>query len=126
MATPYKRRRPSLLRNLWVYRWLILLAFVLGLMLWFVVINADPVTVYFPFHLGQISSRLGLVLLLAGMAGSAVTAVGMTLVLAIRHHRAGTAGPGGIEPRVDDEDRPPADYAAKTKEGFPDAPWSAR
>jgi uncharacterized integral membrane protein len=126
MTSPYKRRRSSLVRSFWFYRWLIVLAFVLGLMLWFVVINDTQVTVYFPFRMGQISSRLGLVLLLAGMAGSALTAVTMALVLAVRRHRATGADTAGAESSAHDDDRPPADYAVKAKEGFPDAPWSAR
>ena len=30
MSTPYRRRKPSLIRNLWVYRYVIAIAFVLG------------------------------------------------------------------------------------------------
>lgn len=125
MASPYKRRKPSLIRNFWVYRWLILLAFVLGLMLWFIVTNDTRVTVYFPFRMGEITSRLGIVILLAALAGSVFTAVGMMLVLAIRRHRA-VSPPAEITDHGDfPEDRPPADYAAKTKEGFPDSSWHA-
>ena len=126
MTSPYKRRRPSLVRNIWVYRWLFLLAFVLGMLLWFIVDNNTAVTVRFPFRLGEISSRLGVVLLLACLASSALTVVAMLLILAIRHHRGTGAGAGGVESGGNDEDRPPADYAAKAKDGFPDPPWSAR
>ena len=58
MASPYKRRRPSLVRNFWVYRKLIALAMVLGLMLWFIWANNAPVTVSFPFRLG-VAHELG-------------------------------------------------------------------
>jgi uncharacterized integral membrane protein len=125
MTSPYKRRQPSLLRNFWVYRWLILLAFVLGLMLWFVVINNTRVTVYFPFRVGEITSRLGIVILLAALAGSVVTATAMTLVIAIRRHRTAAPEPKDVKTADYAEDRPPAGYAAKTQEGFSDAHWSA-
>jgi uncharacterized integral membrane protein len=119
MSSPYKRRRPALLRNLWVYRYLIAAACVLGVMLWFVLINNTAVEVVFPFGLGTIKSRLGIVILLAAAAGGLATALLTTLVLAVRRLRGG-------QPRADVEgdplpdDRPPADYASKATEGFPD------
>jgi uncharacterized integral membrane protein len=125
MASPYKRRRPSLIRNLWVYRWLVLLAFVLGLMLWFIVTNNTSVTVYFPFRMGEITSRLGIVILLAALAGSVVTAIAIMLILAIRRHRTGSAPGDRNDSGEFPEDRPPADYAAKAKEGFSDTNWHA-
>jgi uncharacterized integral membrane protein len=123
MTSPYKRRKPMILRNLWIYRRLIPLAFVLGLVLWFVLINRDPVTVWFPFRMGQISSTSGVVILLGAGAGSIVTALAMTGYKALKRHR---------ERVADDDrgheagDRPPTDYAAKTGEGFSGAHWSAR
>jgi uncharacterized integral membrane protein len=126
--SPYKRRRPHLLLNLWVYRRLVVLALVLGLMLWFIVINNTAVTVYFPFGLGQISSTSGIIILLGALAGSIVTGLAMTLVLAIRRTQAGRdrelapKGKGGLADEIDD--RPPPDYAARTPEGFSDAPWT--
>jgi uncharacterized integral membrane protein len=115
-----------LIRNLWVYRWLVMLAMVLGLMLWFVVINRTEVTVYFPLRFGKITSTAGVLLLLGAFAGGVVTAVGIGLAVGLRRHRAG-------DPHVDDpshaelpDDRPPVDYAAKTPDGFSGAPWSAR
>ncbi|MBX6316148.1 MAG: DUF1049 domain-containing protein [Isosphaeraceae bacterium] len=126
MTSPYKRRRPRLLRNLWVYRKLVLAAILLGLMLWFVVINNVQVTVYFPFGLGQITSTTGIIILLGAIAGSLVTGLIITLVLAVRHYRtqAGEPEPPASADLLDD--RPPSDYAAKTTEGFSDAPWSTR
>ena len=53
-SSPYKRRRPSIVRNFWVYRRLVGLAVVLGLMLWFIWANNAPVTVAFPFGLGTL------------------------------------------------------------------------
>src|SRR5580704_1415021 len=71
MTTGYKRRRPSLVRNFWVYRRLVGLAMVLGLMLWFIWANNAKVTVFFPFGLGTYESRLGLIILLSALVGSA-------------------------------------------------------
>lgn len=120
----YKRRRPSLVRNLWVYRRLVVAALVLGLLLWFVVINSTPVTVYFPFKLGAISSTAGIIVLLGAAAGSIITALVMTIVLAVRRYKSGSGDVGGFDPEPTlPEERPPTDYAAKTGEGFGDAPW---
>src|ERR1017187_8757421 len=44
MPYEYKRRRPSIIRNFWVYRRLIGTAILLGLMLWFISVNHDVVT----------------------------------------------------------------------------------
>src|SRR5207248_3338133 len=88
MSSPYyKRRRPSLIRNFWIYRRLVALAIVLGLVLWFVAINSTEVTVFFPFRLGKVTSTSGLLLLLGAGVGSVVTALAMTLILAIRRRR---------------------------------------
>lgn len=127
MSSPYKRRRPSLIRNFWVYRWMVAAAVVLGLLLGFVFINSAPVTVYFPFGLGQISSTAGVVVLLGALAGSVLTFLVGTVVLALRHYKGAAARPSD-EPVASSlpEERPPSDYAAKTTEGFSDAPWSKR
>ena len=123
MASPYKRRRPSLVRNFWVYRRLVGLAMVLGLLLWFISANNTAVTVAFPFGLGQLTSTLGLVILLSASVGSIVTALTMTLVHAWKRMQ-------GLGSRTaDDElglpdDRPPADYAAKASDVLPDKDWS--
>lgn len=137
-SSPYKRRRASMVRNLWVYRRLIAAAMVLGLMLWFIVINNDPVNVEFPFGLGMFSTRSGVAILLGALAGSIVTALTMTLLFALRRRRLPSAdaasdehaGEKGGKPSSDrddwGDDRPPPDYASRTPEGFSDAPWSAR
>lgn len=123
MSYLYKRRRPSIVRNFWVYRRLIALAMVLGLMLWFIWANNAPVTVAFPFGLGSLSSSLGLVILLSALVGAIVSALTTTLIYTVKRRKS-------LRRRGDDEaseladDRPPADYAAKTTEGFPDSRWS--
>lgn len=128
--SPYKRRRTrGLIRNLWVYRRLVLAAIVLGLVLWFILINNTPVVVVFPFRLGQVQTSSGVAILLGAVAGSIVTALAGGVVFALRRfgkdgsHPNGNGG-GGVA-KVPDE-KPPSDYAAKTGEGFSDAPWTER
>jgi uncharacterized integral membrane protein len=125
MAYQYRRRRPSILRNFWVYRRLIGSAVLLGLMLWFIWANDAPVTVAFPFRLGHLNSSLGVVILLSAVVGSLVTILIMTVVMTTRRLRAGQSAAAVELPDHAAEDRPPPDYAAKTTEGFPDARWSS-
>ena len=127
MAYQYRRRRPSILRNFWVYRRLIGTAVLLGLMLWFIWANDAPVTVAFPFRLGHLNSSLGVVILLSALVGSLLTFLVMTVVTATRKLRGGAApaSPAAELPDPHAEDRPPPDYAAKTTEGFPGARWSS-
>ena len=87
MSSPYKRRRPSILRNFWVYRRLVGLAMVLGLMLWFIWANGEKVTVAFPFGLGSFSSSLGLVILLSALVGAVASALMMTLVYTLKRRK---------------------------------------
>ena len=98
---------------------------VLGVLLWFVVINSAPVQVAFPFGMGSLSSTSGLIILLSAMAGSALTMLALGVIYALRRLK---AGPGTAEEEKEaavlDDDLPPSDYAAKTPEGFDDAPWS--
>jgi uncharacterized integral membrane protein len=124
MPYQYKRFRPSIIRNIWVYRRLIVTAILLGLMLWFIWANGDPVTVAFPFGLGKLSSRTGIVILLSALVGSVLTILATTVVFALRRLK---STPPPQEPQNPPEvaaDRPPPDYAAKTTEGFPNAHWS--
>jgi uncharacterized integral membrane protein len=122
MAGPYyRRRRRSLVRNLWVYRRLVGLAIVLGLMLWFVLTNNERVTIAFPFGLGAYKSTTGLVILLSALVGSVATALLMTLIWAIwraRSDRDESAVPDPGKSAILDDDLPPPDYAAKTGEGL--------
>jgi len=127
MAYQYKRRRPSILRNLWVYRRLIGSAILLGLMLWFIWANDTAVTVAFPFRLGSLNSRLGVVILLSALVGSLLTVLIISYLFTMRRIR-GTQGAGPAEPRAAtelDEDRPPPDYAAKTTDGVTNPRWSS-
>jgi uncharacterized integral membrane protein len=124
MPYQYRRRRPSLIRNFWVYRRLIGTAVLLGLMLWFIWANNAPVTVAFPFRLGQYESTLGVVILLSSLLGSAVTFLIMTVVGTMRKLRNQQNPPDLPQANELVEDRPPPDYAAKTSEGFSNAKWS--
>jgi uncharacterized integral membrane protein len=130
MPYEYKRRRPSIIRNFWVYRRLIGTAILLGLMLWFIWANGDQVTVAFPFGLGKLTSTTGVVILLSAMVGSVATILVTTVVIAIRRIRRTQTSQD--QPTLQDQpkptnlpaDRPPPDYAAKTTEGFSNADWS--
>jgi uncharacterized integral membrane protein len=119
---PYKRRRPSLILNLWLYRYLVATALVLGLLLWFIWINNAAVTVFFPFGLGQLDSTAGVVILLSALAGSVLTLLVIALLLAVRKIRGAAARAAEEDPSALPEDRPPSDYASKTTEGFPGPP----
>jgi uncharacterized integral membrane protein len=127
MASPYyKRRKRSLIRNLWVYRRLVGLAVVVGLLLWFVLTNNERVTIAFPFGLGNFQSTTGLVILLSSLVGSILTALAMTLFWAIRKARIDREEiPDKPSKAPLDDDLPPPDYAAKTGEGLNrEGPWS--
>jgi uncharacterized integral membrane protein len=124
MAYQYKRRRPSIIRNFWVYRRLILTAILLGVMLWFIWANDATVTVRFPFGLGSYTSRTGIVILLSALVGSVLTILATTVVFALRRLRNAPAPQDPPNPADLPPDRPPPDYAAKTTEGFPNAHWS--
>ena len=127
MSSPYyKRRRKSLIRNLWVYRKLVASAVVLGLILWFVLTNNERVTIAFPFALGHFQSTTGLVILLSSLVGSLATGLGLTFFWAVRRNRHDRHDPpvDPAKPAVIDE-LPPPDYAAKTGEGLNrDDRWS--
>jgi uncharacterized integral membrane protein len=124
MAYEYKRRRPSIIRNFWVYRWLIGTAILLGVMLWFIWVNDGRVTVAFPFGLGKLESTTGVVILMSALVGSLATILVTTLIFAIRRIRTIQTPHDPPSPTDAPADRPPADYAAKTTEGFPNAHWS--
>src|SRR5277367_4121078 len=87
MPYEYKRRRPSIIRNFWVYRRLIGTAVLLGLMLWFIMVNQEQVTVQFPFGLGKLTSTTGIVILLSALVGSLATILITTVIFAIRRMR---------------------------------------
>jgi uncharacterized integral membrane protein len=124
MPYQYKRLRPSIIRNFWVYRRLIGTAVLLGLMLWFIWANDAQVTVAFPFGLGKLTSRTGIVILLSALVGSVATILVTTLVFALRRLRSSQAPHDPPNPNELAADRPPPDYAAKTTDGFPNSHWS--
>ncbi len=97
MAYEYKRRRPSIIRNFWVYRRLIGTAVVLGVMLWFIMVNHEQVTVHFPFGFGTLTSTSGIVMLLSALVGSVATILVTTVILAIRRMRRGQSPAGSSQ-----------------------------
>lgn len=124
MAYQYKRRA-SFFRNLWVYRRLIGSAIMLGLMLWFIWANDASVTVAFPFRLGHLNSSLGVVILLSAVFGALIAILVMTFIVAARKFRSPQDARDPLSDKGLEEERPPADYAAKTPEGFSGARWSS-
>jgi uncharacterized integral membrane protein len=124
MAYQYKRRRPSIIRNFWVYRRLIGTAILLGIMLWFVWANNSQVPVTFPFGLGRFQSTAGVVILMSALVGSLATILVTTVVIAFRKIKSSQAPHDPSNPNDLASDRPPPDYAAKTTEGFSNAHWS--
>ena len=122
MASPYRRRRPSLLHNFWVYRRLVLVALVLGLLLWFIWANYERVTVAFPFGLGHVSSTTGVIILTSFTVGSLTTALVATLLWAIRNRRSQKTSESPDKGPPDD-DLPPPDYASKAGEGLSNSRW---
>lgn len=127
MTSPYKRRKPSLIRNFWLYRYVIAIAFVLGVLLWFVVINNVRVEVSFPFGMGTLSSRTGFIILLSAMAGSMLTMLAMGVLYALRRLKAGVEAAEFEKDSVTfDDELPPSDYASKAPDGFDQSSWSDR
>src|SRR5262249_7040923 len=124
MPYEYKRRRPSIIRNFWVYRRLIGTAVLLGLMLWFISVNHEQVTVEFPFGVGKLTSTTGIVILLSALVGSVATILVTTVILAIRRIRRAQIPQDPSRTTEEATDRPQPDYAAKTTDGFSNAPWA--
>jgi len=122
MSSPYKRRRPSIVRNFWIYRRLVGLAAVLGLMLWFIWANRSEITVNFPFGLGSLKSSAGLLILMSALVGSVATAFTMTLFLTWSKLHNSVSRPSDEGTPLPD-DRPPADYAAKASEATNEENW---
>lgn len=120
MTSPYRRRKPSILRNVWVYRRLVMVAVVLGLLLWFVGTNNERVTIAFPFRLGQVSSTTGVISLVSALVGSLATVMVMTVLWAFRARRSPQSGESDAKERFEDVELPPANYAAKAGEGQSD------
>ena len=122
MGSPYKRRRVSLLRNLWVYRWLVVVALVLGLLLWFIWANNEKVTIAFPFGLGHVSSTTGVIILTSFTVGAMTAVLVTTLLWAIRNRRSQRTSESP-DKGLPDDDLPPPDYASKAGEGLSNSRW---
>lgn len=124
-STPYKRRKPRILKNLWIYRRLVGLAFVVGIVLWFMLANKTSVEITFPFGLGKVASTTGVLILASALAGSVATFLVMTVLHALRR-RDWSADPqpaDDVGPEKPDLDRPPPDYASRAEEGIVNPKW---
>ena len=77
---------PQMIRNLWIYRRLVGLAVVLGVVFFFVGANWSDVEVNFPF-IGSLKSRVGVVMLISAALGAAATWLTMTFRRAIEDAR---------------------------------------
>ena len=84
------RKSSNPLRTLWMARKLIAAAIVLGILLWFILMNHQDVTLYFPFGMGQAHSSLGVVVLLSALAGGSVTALLSAFFWARKWYRPGS------------------------------------
>lgn len=120
----YPRRRRSLLRRLIAYRRLVLAAFVLGLLLWFILANSTAVTINFPFGLGKWQSTVGLVILISALFGSLATGLLLTIYFALRWGRDSRGEAAGYQRPPESDELPPSDYAAKTADGLSREEWS--
>lgn len=122
-------------RTFWAYRHLIATACILGVTLWFITANQQPVSVTFPFGLGQMNTSVGLAFLFGMLFGVVVTLLIVTVVWTLRKGKAGAAS-ASARPTVPEpdpspatvwpDDRPPSDYAARTGEGISGTNWPAR
>ncbi len=119
---PSKR---NILRTLWISRRLVAAALLVGTLLWFILTNNQNVTVYMPFGLGQVGSSVGIIVLASALVGAAASALILTVAWALRRYHYNPKTQGEVTQHIP-TDRPPDDYAAQTREGFSDAPWSAR
>lgn len=121
-ANPQKR---NFLQTVWLSRRLVVAALLVGTLLWFIVTNNQPITVYMPFGLGQLASSVGIIVLTSAMVGAAASALILTLVWALRRYQNNPKTLHEVTQNITTE-RPPDNYAAHTREGFSDASWSAR
>ncbi len=127
MTSRQNRHQHSMLQTLWVYRNLILIAFALGVLLWFILINNTAVEVHFPFGLGTIGSTTGMITLLSTFLGAVLGAAGLGVFLAIRRLKGSPDEADvvkGTKP-IREDDLPPSDYAAKAPEGLSPRSWSS-
>jgi uncharacterized integral membrane protein len=116
-----------LIQTAWRHRKLVILAVVIGILLWFIVANRTHVVVVLPFWLGTFETTSGLAMLFGALAGSAVTILAIGAIWTIRRTREPSeAVTAGDKPPMIDDELPPPDYASRTTEGFPDTGWPAR
>ncbi len=78
---------PQMIRNLWIFRRLVALAVVLGLALFFVMSNREPVRVTFPL-VGGIDSTSGKLMLISAGLGAAASWLVLTFRFAWREAQA--------------------------------------
>ena len=121
-----RHRASNPLRSLWMSRKLIAAAVVLGVLLWFILINNQQVTLYFPFGFGKAQASIGIVVLLSALAGSLITGLLTAFFWAWRRYRPGNRPPGEAPPPGDlPEEQPPVDLA-RLSDRFSSARFSAR
>jgi uncharacterized integral membrane protein len=70
---------PQMVRNLWIYRRVVLLAVLLGIVVAFVFTNNQEVRVKFPFFLGELTSTSGVIMLVSAALGATACWVLLTL-----------------------------------------------
>ncbi|ADV61236.1 hypothetical protein Isop_0644 [Isosphaera pallida ATCC 43644] len=80
VASRYTRKRPSVVRTLWVNRWLLAFGFLALCLIWFIWSNNTEVTITFPLGLGVVQSTVAWVLLSSYLVG---VVSGVLLALAV-------------------------------------------
>ena len=111
---------PQMIRNLWIYRRLLGLTVVLGIVLFFVVSNSATVEVTFPF-IGTLKSWVGVVMLASAALGAVLT----WLVMTFRHawhaakseHEVPSDGAPAPPPKAAADDVPANTGAKQSSEG---------
>jgi uncharacterized integral membrane protein len=112
---------PQMMRNLWIYRRIVVLAVILGIALFFIGSNREPLKVTFPF-LGGIDSTSGIVMLASAVLGAAACWLVMTFRQALREARGQRAETERPKPALgSDERRRGSEPEVKKTEGLPRA-----
>jgi uncharacterized integral membrane protein len=111
---------PQMMRNLWIYRRLLMLAVVLGIALSFIVSNRVPLKVTFPF-LGGIDSTSGIVMLASAVLGAAACWLVMTFRHALHEARGQKAETERLGSSSSDARSRGTEPEAKKTEGVPRA-----
>ena len=70
VASRYTRKRPSVIRTLWINRWLLAFGFLALCLIWFIWSNNAEVTITFPLGLGVVESTVAWVLLSSYLVGA--------------------------------------------------------